>query len=249
MELKIMTYNIAGGRDYNITPKSMYSPQAVIDVIKGEGPVLCGLNEVDNGLPRSNCDDLANVIGQGLGFEDFFAKAVHWHPGDYGNGLVSKYHILRKEVIPIEDPLDRREKNYYEPRCVLKAVVDFPGMPTDVYVTHFGLPRSEQTSALATLLNILKDDTNPLILMGDFNVTPDDPYIQVIKSILHDTFDESENQNDYSYPSDLNTIPCSDPNGKRIDYIFVNDAFKVKNSYVKHVKASDHCPYITTLEY
>lgn len=252
MKLRIMTYNIAGGRDFSSYPeKPKYIPESCGAVVKKYAPDVCGLNEVDCGLPRSNKDDLAKVVAGVAGpeYSSFFAKAVHWEPGDYGNAIVSKYPILETKVYPIEDPADRREKNYYETRCILKATIAFPDMTTNVYVTHFGLPRSEKTSAMATLFSILKDETGPCMLMGDFNLVPEDPYIGAITKILTDTFDFSEERNMVTFPS-RSVIPCeTKADGCKIDYIFVSDHFKVTHVESPSESASDHKPYFVELEY
>ena len=252
MKLMVMTYNIAGGRDYATYPeKPKYSPSACGEVVKKYQPDVCGLNEVDFGLPRSNKDDLAKVVANVAGedYTSFFAKAVHWEPGDYGNAIVSKYPIVDAKVFNIEDPQDRREKNYYEPRCILRATIDFPGLRTNVYVTHFGLPRSEKTAAMATLFSLLKDETGPCILMGDFNLMPEDPYIQAITKVLTDTFDFSSERDMITFPS-RNVIPCdTKADGCKIDYIFVSEHFKVNKVASPVEIASDHKPYYVELEY
>lgn len=250
MKLKVMTYNIAGGRDYTPYPvKPIYSPTACAQVIKDYSPDVCGLNEVDFGLPRSNKDDLAGVIASYCtGYEHFFAKAVHWEPGDYGNAIISKYPIVSKTVYPIENPKDTREKNYYEPRCILKATIAFPEKNVNVYVTHFGLPRSEKTAAMATLFSILKDETNPCILMGDFNLVETDGFMQAIKTILVDTYDFYPVKDMVTYPSKAD-IPCDKEGGYKIDYIFVSNDFKVTKVNAIESCASDHKPYYVELEY
>ena len=68
MKLKIMTYNIAGGRDFsNPNAKPAVNPEACIAVIREEAPDICGLNEVDYKLPRSGRITLAEHIGNALG--------------------------------------------------------------------------------------------------------------------------------------------------------------------------------------
>ncbi len=251
MKIKVMTYNIAGGRDYTFYPeKPKYSPSAVSEVIKKYNPDICGLNEVDFGLPRSNKDDLAGVIANNVGgYDHYFAKAVHWEPGDYGNALISRFPMATKEDFLIEDPKDRLEDNYYEPRCILRSTFDLDGKKLHVYVTHFGLPRSEKTAAMSTLFSLLKDETEPCILMGDFNLAPDDGYIKAISTILTDVQTAyKESGKVITYPSQP-SIPSTVEGGYKIDYIFVSNHFKVNNVTIPDEKASDHRPYMVELEF
>lgn len=104
-------------------------------------------------------------------------------PGTYGNGFVSKYPIKEVEIFPIPDPLDRSEPTYYETRVILHTVVDFDGKEADIFVTHFGLARAEAENAAKTLVGLIKDASRPVILMGDFNLLPEDPILTPIREL------------------------------------------------------------------
>ena len=105
MKLKVMTYNIAGGRDYSVEPWGrIHNPDACIDVIREIAPDICALNEVDYELPRSKCVKLAKYIGDKLGYYSAFAPAIAWAPGLYGNGFISRFPIVDFITIPVPDP-------------------------------------------------------------------------------------------------------------------------------------------------
>lgn len=251
MKLKLMTYNIAAGRDYSNGPKPIsINPDACTSVIREEMPDICALNEVDYKLPRSNRIKLAKYIGDSLGYESAFAPAVTWGVGTYGNGFISRHSIKEIEVFPIPDPADKSEPVYYETRVILHTVVDFGGTEVDVFVSHFGLAKTEQESAVKTLVSLIKDATHPVILMGDFNVLPDNPVLDPIRELLDDTFDvlpEEEAAGIWTYPSELSLL---NENGKKlkIDYIFVSHDIKTESVVVKESPVSDHKPYIATVE-
>lgn len=245
MKLTVMTYNIAGGRDYHNIP-AKFAPDAATEVIRSVSPDVCALNEVDYNLPRSGSVKLAEYIGEKLGYESYFARAVTWAPGDYGNALVSRYPIISAKTIAIPDPENRIEKTYYEPRCVLCAEVAFPQCKTTVLVTHFGLARTEKMNALATLLNILADISGPVILMGDFNLLPDDPFIETLRSVLCDTASVCKGEM-ITFPSRSDISP--DYKNEKIDYIFTSRDFTAKSVEIPDTCASDHRPYVAHLEY
>lgn len=251
MKLKIMTYNIAGGRSYlNGLKQVSLDPSACIAVIRDEMPAICGLNEVDYKLPRSGRIKLAEHIGDALGYESRFAPAVTWGPGTYGNGFISRYPIVEFEIFPIQDPDDKSEKTYYEPRVILHAAVNFSGTVTDVYVTHFGLAKTEQESAVKTLVGILKEANRPTILMGDFNVTPNNPILDPIRELMTDTFNvypDKDVSTAFTFPSSPDATKEEDKHLK-IDYIFVSHDIRVDSVVIPEVKASDHKPYIATIE-
>lgn len=248
MKLKIMTYNIAGGRDFSDpNAKPVVNPEACIAVIREEAPDICGLNEVDYKLPRSGRIKLAEHIGNALGYESAFAPAVTWAPGTYGNGFVSKYPIKEVEIFPIPDPLDRSEPTYYETRVILHTVVDFDGKEADIFVTHFGLARAEAENAAKTLVGLIKDASRPVILMGDFNLLPEDPILTPIRELLRDTFDVYPKQDDFTWPS-YRDIMKPGERLQKIDYIFVSHDIKVNSVTIPAPHASDHKPYIAEIE-
>ena len=149
----------------------------------------------------------------------------------YGNGLFSKYPIKNAELINIPDPEIKDEDKYYESRGVLKAEIDVCGGIT-VLVTHFGLAKAEQKNAVKTILELLGDNPKKTILMGDFNVTPDNEVLSPIREVLKDTaegFDETELM---SYPSD--------GGDRKIDYIFVSNDLVCNDTSVVNKPASDH---------
>ena len=248
MKLKIMTYNIAGGRDYSDPGvKPPVHPDACISVIREEAPDICGLNEVDYTLPRSGRVKLAEHIGNSLGYESRFAPAVTWVPGTYGNGFLSRHPILETEIFPIPDPTDRSEPAYYDSRVILHAVVDFGGKPADVFVTHLGLAKAEKESGIRTLEALIQDASHPVILMGDFNLEPDAPLLQPIRALLRDTYDVYPNQADFTWPS-YRDIMKPGERMQKIDYIFVSREVRVHSVAIPAPHASDHKPYIATIE-
>lgn len=252
MELTVMTYNIAGGRDhhfYNTEKKPLpVDPAAAGKVIGKYAPDICGLNEVDFALPRSNRVYMAGEIARTAGvYQSFFARAVTWEPGQYGNAMITRHLLRSAESIEIPDPEDKSEPTYYETRCVLKATVEVENVPIRVLITHFGLAQTERESAVATLLPLIDEWNGPLLLMGDFNVIPTDPLLNPIRARLQDTFAVYPDQNAHTYPSDP-LIPCStDPNGCKIDYIFASKHFAVREYIIPQERASDHLPCVTRL--
>ena len=92
-------------------------------------------------------------------------------------------------------------------------------------------------NAVKILLENLPDEK--CVLMGDFNVTPDNPVLDPIKEKMIDTatyFDEPKL-----------TFPSIDPY-KKIDYIFVSKDIKVNSADVPDLAVSDHLPHIVDID-
>ena len=226
--MKIMTFNTQHCLNY-LEQKIDFSvmAKAILDC----GADIVGLNEMrDQGIHRDytpQVDTLSALTGLPY---FFFAKAIEFTgKGPYGNGLLSRYPILEAESIPIPDPEPRKYDGYYETRCVLKAKL--AGGIT-VLACHFGLNPDEQENAVATICQHLAAEK--CILMGDFNVLPEDPVLDPIRARMKDTADL------FGHP--LLSFPSDAPD-RKIDYIFVSKDVEVLTADIPAIVASDHRPH------
>jgi len=227
--MKLMSFNTQHCLNY-LEQKIDF--QIMADAIKAMDADIVGLNEMyqvggtDPQLYRQT-----GVLSELTGLNySFFAKALVLGEGrHYGNGLLSRYPIVKAEAIPVPDPNPHAYGGYYEPRCLLKAELE--GGIT-VLVIHFGLNPDEAESAVNTVLANLADEK--CILMGDFNVKPDDPVLAPIRVRMKDTADV------FSAP--LLSWPSDKPKSK-IDYIFVSPDVEVVSADIPAIVASDHRPH------
>lgn len=267
MKLKVMTYNIAGGRDHRgELPAQTIRPEACAEVIAAYSPDIVGLNEIDFNHPRSNNINLAADVARctGIPYESRFGRATELgrpgKRGSYGNALLSKHPILVSEALQVPDPEDKSEPTYYETRGIFRNVVLIEDKEIEVLVTHFGLAKTERAETVKMLIKFIKERTRPIIIMGDFNVwggavKPEYNRIDEIASLyelLTDTFEVYPDQEANTFPSrfDLSNIVEKEINGGkgiRIDYIFVSEEFKVEKAEIPASKASDHLPYYAEL--
>ena len=252
MKFKLMTYNIASCRNYKLGPD--YRPvvrdfDPYIKALQGFAPDVCGLNEVDYKLPRSCRVKMAQMLGDALGYDSAFAPAITWGLGTYGNGFISKYKIKEIESYPIPDPEVKDEPAYYESRVILHAVVDMGGRDVDFFVTHFGLARAEAQNAADTLVWLIKTAKNPVVVMGDFNMTSDNPIMKPLLDELQDSFDYYPDQTVFTWPCKPEMFPQYAPSSyERIDYILLSRHFKIESVEIPDLILSDHKPYIANVE-
>ncbi len=267
MKLKVMTYNIAGGRDHSGDfPATTIRPEASAAVIASYAPDVVGLNEIDFNHPRSDNRNVAGEVAActGIPYEARFGRATELgRPGargSYGNAFLSKHPILLSEAIVVPDPEDKSEDAYYETRGIFRNVVDIQGTEIEVLVTHFGLAKSERAESVKLLRKLITERTRPLILTGDLNVwdhavRPEWERFHEIAELyelLTDTFEYYPDQEKCTFPSRFDIPHLSDREknggkGIRIDYIFVSDEFKVDKVEIPSVTASDHVPYYAEL--
>ncbi len=235
MKVTVMSFNTQHCCNY-ITKKIDYD--VMVKAIRDCGADIVGLNEMYGAGEAEYFEPQAQILAEKLGYHYYFAKAIEVFdvPSPYGNALISRYPILSAETIMIPDPENPREGGWYETRCLLKATIDV-GQKLTVCVTHFGLEPDEQINAAATVSANLEDTA--CVLMGDFNVKPDNAVLAPIREKMYDTADMFEKEL-FSFPSD-------EPN-RKIDYMFTSRDIRVLSADIPAVVASDHRPYVTEIE-
>lgn len=247
LNLKILTYNICHCMDYTGASAPSWvrdwwniQPQKVADVIKDVNAQIVGLNEVfsaPSGILEKQHEQLARLAGyKNATFGKAISLPVQNILCDYGNALLTKYEILETQtfVVPAPTESERRasETLYYEDRAILRAVVDV-GTPITVLVTHFGLNLQEMERMTARLVEIIDAETNPVILMGDFNA---EPSANVLTPIFERLTSAAKTCNNTQ-----KTFATFEQQ-EQIDYIFTSKHFQIKGFERVEKYVSDHYP-------
>lgn len=237
MGIKIMSYNTQHCLNY-ITKEIDFD--LIADTIIRSGADIIGLQEMRGEGPKTDYTAQTQILAEKTGFHFYFAKAIMvGGKNPYGNAILSRYPIISAETVSIPDPKFRKlriHKYAYESRCLLKAEIDVCG-GLNVIVSHFGLNPEEQKNAVKTVVNNLSDSR--CVLMGDFNMEPDDKILIPVRNILYDTADKFDCPK-LSYPSDKPTV--------KIDYIFTSKDLNVTSADIPSIVSSDHRPHIAEIE-
>ncbi len=243
MPLRVGTYNILHGADF---PRKRKTGEDVVDLSLAERALremaldICGLNEVRNQEKVEGLCHQARVLAERLGYHCAFARAIDHAGGEYGNALLSRFPILSVKLHPIVVPPNKRTAGArYENRVALEACLDVKGRKIGVIVTHFGLNEDEIRLASETVTSLAEAYTAPLMLMGDFNVTPDDSAIAFLKGRFSDTADVTD--------APLYTFPSHAPQ-KKIDYIMTKGALRTLSVAAVDIVTSDHKPLVAEIE-
>jgi endonuclease/exonuclease/phosphatase family metal-dependent hydrolase len=126
-----------------------------------------------------------------------------------------------------------------------------------VFNTHFDHMGVEARKNSAKLIHEKIDEFTgdsglPVILTGDFNLTPETEPIAMIKQYLSDSREISE-EPPYGPPGTYNGFKPGSEGERRIDYIFVNDKIKVlkyaaiSDTY-ENRSPSDHLPVFVKVQ-
>lgn len=229
--MKIMTFNTQHCLDY-IEQKIDFNTMA--EAVKAIDPDIVGLQEMRNEGRVEEYADQVRILSELTGMPYYyFAKAIDFADGPYGNGILSKLPILSAETVLIPDPVEKTGSEWYETRCVLKATLE--GGIT-VLVTHVGLNRDEKENAIKTITEQIAPQK--CILMGDFNLKPEDPLFVPIRERMKDAAD--------LFDSPKLSCPSDKPD-KKIDYIFTSSDVKIIEADIPPIVASDHRPHTATV--
>jgi endonuclease/exonuclease/phosphatase family metal-dependent hydrolase len=236
--LRIISYNIHScvGLDGKL------SPNRIARIIRGFNPDIVALQEVDIKRQRSRGEDQSARLARELEMEVAFCCTMNRASEKYGHALLTRFPV---EVIA--SGLFRAGQEHPEPRGVLLAKAKWAGSELYLANTHFGLGTAECLEQMQTFLGSewlgrVPADA-PLIVCGDFNMTPASSAYGLMLDRFTDTQLVSGRKPLATFPSPL---PIS-----RIDFVFVSKHFEVMDTKVPRNSltrvASDHLPLVVDL--
>ena len=140
--------------------------------------------------------------------------------------VLRRMHTLKLVLAPAEDK-HRRTANH--------AKCDYNQRD---YKSHVCLGNpDEQENAVGAVLRQIPE--GPCVVMGDFNMEPDNPILEPLTRRLQDTA-KAFSAPKCSFPSDRPTV--------KIDYIFVTGDVGVKSADIPPIISSDHRPHVAEIE-
>ncbi|HLR37624.1 MAG TPA: endonuclease/exonuclease/phosphatase family protein [Chitinophagaceae bacterium] len=237
--IKVMSYNIHRG----VPPKSKSGDvdlTKVADVIKAHDPDLVGLNEVDKFTRRSGVSlNMAKKLGELTGMYYYFAKAMDYDGGEYGDAVLSKFPIIDSTRYA----LPPNNVNGIEPRDIAMITVkvgDQKILFASTHLDHTGDEQYRILQANAIVNDILPNLKYPLIMAGDWNATPKSEPISILTETL--------TPGCYGDGCPL-TFPYDFPS-RTLDYVMYMPKHKfvfLDYQSVSGITASDHLPVVAKI--
>lgn len=251
MALRIMSYNILmGGED-----RLPY----IVDVIQQQQPDAVALLEAND---YTN----AQALAQQLGMELVFGTAN------------SEFHIAWMSRLPVKHTENHRRAVFT--KTLLEIEVDWEGTPVSLFATHLHAGREREKeqyriSEVHAILDILRGQTRPHILVGDFNSLhlPDRTDIQTYLATAPNLGEEHMNEEqiprrvlplllDAGYVDCYRALHPDTPGYTyklpapflRLDYIFISPSLRERLSDCDVITterakiASDHLPIWAVFE-
>lgn len=154
---------------------------AIREGLRRLAPDVIGLQEVLRGPDL----DQASLVAEGLGLETAWGKASDNHGFPLGNAILSRWPIVRTEVVPLPNG------GTDEQRSVVFAELDSPYGKVPVFCTHLnwklhhGHVRQVQVRAIAEIVARLAPvrSSFPPILVGDFNAEPESDEMRFLRGL------------------------------------------------------------------
>ncbi len=144
-----------------------------------EMPDVIGLQEV---RVEAGFDQLAS-LNQELAYHAVFGATFDDGYGKTGNGILSRWEVLRSEVVPLPTA-------HEEWRCLVFALLDSPYGKLPFFTTHLnwqlddGASRRLQVRAITGAVAELSRGADfPAVLVGDFNAEPDSDEMRYLRGL------------------------------------------------------------------
>lgn len=220
-QVRVMTFNIHHGRGMD----GKVNLDNIAAEIRKSRAQIVALQEVDRFLPRSGMRDQASKLASMLGMYSCYSASLDWGLGQYGNAILSRYPIVNHHVELMASPVERRS--------LLAAVVQIGSRRVTVFNTHLGLNQEERREQMAVIAHAIRETRGPAVLMGDFNMEPDNPLFAEIPVPFHKIH--------------LRLKAPTLQSGAEIDHIFTNLPTGVVFAWTQPTHASDHHPVVADL--
>jgi len=221
LRLKVMTFNIHHGQGMD----GVIDLDRIASEIRKADADVIALQEVDRFHPRSYFHDQLRRIGRKLGMKHAFSPSINFGLVQYGNGFLSRYPIVSKQVLYLQGVNERRS--------ILSVKLDTPGEPLTLVNVHLGVMERERAQQFPFLLNVLKPVEGRGILLGDFNMGAKHPLMDLLKPVWSKVTPEP--------------FAPTVRSGREIDHIYINLALGKQRAYVQPTDASDHHAVVADL--
>ena len=213
----------------------------------------------------------ASVLAEAFGFHSAYGSRLPFPEFHLGVGIVSRWPIVHSEERPLPDAGEPGEC-----RLVLRADIDGPRGPLQVFTTHLNWRfdhshvRQAQVKAIAQFVAESPERSYPPILLGDFNAVPDSDEVRMLTGrcrvaapglVFHDAWEVAGDGSPGFTWDNANPFAARDlePN-RRIDYVFAGwpkeggagqfvSARLAGRDPVDGIHPSDHAAVVAELRY
>lgn len=245
-KIVVMTYNIrigSGRVQYGRNPyelKDEITPDLtpVIAAIRSINPDILGLQEV---LGTKQAAKIASSLQMNYAY---IPHGIEKYGVWWGVALLSKFPIVN---------VTSQEISYGRGNTRSNLIADVRAFGRTITCINMHKDKDQNSGAgLYRTMNWIQNFDNPIILMGDLNIKPDDPRLTIFSGRFIDTARAVDTET-ARFARERGTFPGRKFTlyGKRIDYIFVErDQFDIHDAGLLQKEfwmASDHLGYFSVI--
>jgi len=254
-EIKVMTYNIKYDNVNDTVNNWNDRKEKLVELIEHYGPSFIGMQEALHRQVTYIDSSLTDFSYIGVGREDGKQKGeyseIHYDS--------TQYKVIEHNTFWLSDTPDKVSIGWdaaLERICTYGLFENLEsGEKLWVFNTHFDhkgeTAREKSAELIVNKIKEINTDNLPVVLTGDFNLTPDEKPIHLIKKYMQDG-KEITNSPFYGTSGTFNGFEPDRILDHRIDYIFVKN-LKVANyihidDRLENLKyISDHFPVLATV--
>ncbi|RNF38714.1 endonuclease/exonuclease/phosphatase family protein [Planococcus salinus] len=240
--VRVVTFNIGSGRDM----EGHIDLPGTAELLGHAKADIIGLQEVDRHFSsRSHFADQVNWLAEQLDMYAAYGPNIDLPATEegrpnrqYGNAVFSKHPIVSCQNHLLASVPNEQSGN--EQRGVLETIINIEGTTIAFLNTHFSLDEQEQHLGVDTLIAITEQLEVPSIIVGDFNMTIDEPPMERLFSHFNPALPRNMH-----YPT---TYSRDAEKGNRLDYILSDKHWSTKLVAVLPTDVSDHFPVLADME-
>ena len=227
LRVKVLSYNVGG---HGARWSRSYLDR-IARAIAEAGADVVGLQEVHRGTRHSRLEDQAAALGRLTGMSVRFGKSFELGAGEFGNAVLTTGEVRSTEVHPLPGS--------GEPRTLLHTCVALATGEIDFFVTHLAAwsrwGRPARSVQIQGLVERLRQQDRPFVLVGDLNAPPGAPEIGTLMAaeLFRMCGDDVAFTHRYMR--------------QRIDYVFADPGWTTDAYQVIRSGPSDHWPVLVEL--
>lgn len=220
-----------------------------------DADIVC-LQELTIGHERNGGIDTPKYLADKLGFNYFYKEAQtltrKGEEGSYGNGIFSRYPIIKTNFKYIQEPQASDSGDYSkEGRVYIETTVRVEEQEYEIGTVHMSYtdrfaPTPAKTKESDELIKVMCTKKSNFLIGGDFNALPSSYTIKEVTKYLKNAGPDFGQKTWTTKPFSYNDFEVSAMDW-RLDYVFATHDISIISARVIKTEYSDHLPILVEI--
>ena len=239
---RVMTYNVGGGAHIPSGPEQI---EQIADEIVDSGADIVGITEIDVAAGLHHNRDMVGELGVALAKRNY-PMHHYYEPAFQHSGGWAVHAIFSRWAIRESGYTAAKGGKHNTSRWVMgHAGIDVaPGTRVHVFMTHFWPWVERCEREIEELFSYPGLFDGPRIIMGDFNMTDDSPYMQIVRDAGFTSSSIAVHGHPTPTVHGQAGIAGPLPLKHQIDYVVGDSQVRFTASYTHYTSISDHWPMV-----